>query len=79
MRRMRFSAPTGLSHGPAPASLVQGTHDCVAKSGKTFHELVIYQPANRYWAFQWYELAIFVGAAIMLAGFCAWWVRHRLT
>jgi hypothetical protein len=58
---------------------VQGTHDCVAKIGKTFHELVIYQPANRYWAFQGYELAIFVGAAIILAGFSAWWVRHRLT
>jgi hypothetical protein len=52
--------------------------DCVAKVGKTFHEVVTYQPANRYWTFQWYELAIYVGAALIVSGFCFWWVRRRL-
>lgn len=42
-------------------------------------ELVTYQPASRYWPFQWYELAIFLGLALALAGLCFWWVRRRLS
>ncbi|HTW07397.1 MAG TPA: hypothetical protein VME46_07805 [Acidimicrobiales bacterium] len=41
-------------------------------------EALAYQPASRYWAFQWDELAIFVGLAFVLAGPCFWWVRDRL-
>jgi hypothetical protein len=36
-----------------------------------------YQPASRYWAFQWYETAIFLALALALAGFCVWWIRYR--
>ncbi|MGH3150375.1 MAG: hypothetical protein ACRDOB_06565 [Streptosporangiaceae bacterium] len=36
-----------------------------------------YQPASRYWAFQWYETAIFFGLAIILAGVCFWQIRRR--
>jgi ABC-2 family transporter len=36
-----------------------------------------FQPASRYWALQWYETAIFLIAALALAGFCFWWVRRR--
>jgi len=38
---------------------------------------IAYQPASRYWAFQWYETAIFLALALALAGFCLWWIRHR--
>jgi hypothetical protein len=38
---------------------------------------VSYQPASRFWAFQWYETAIFLGFALALAGFCVWQIRHR--
>jgi hypothetical protein len=69
----------GRSHGPVPASVRQALQDCVAKIGKTFHERVTYQPASRYWVFQWYELAIYLGAALVLAGLSIWWVRRRLT
>jgi hypothetical protein len=31
-------------------------------------DLLTYQPANRYRPFQWYELAIFVVLALVLAG-----------
>jgi hypothetical protein len=72
-------AAGGRTHGPASAAAQQGLHDCVAKVGNTYHEVVAYQPANRYWAFQWYELMIFLGAALILAGICFWWVRHRLS
>ena len=42
-------------------------------------QLVTYQPASRYWTFQWYEMAIFMAMALALAALCFWWVRHRLT
>ncbi len=61
-----------------PAAAQQALHDCVAKVGATYHEVVTYQPANRYWAFQWFELAIFLVLAFILAGCCLWWIGHRL-
>ena len=40
---------------------------------------ISYQPTSRYWAFQWYETAIFLALALALAGFRVWWIRrHRL-
>jgi hypothetical protein len=50
--------------------------DCVARVGATFHEVVTYQPASRYWPLQWYELAVFLAAAVVLAGVCVWRVRR---
>lgn len=41
------------------------------------HSVVTYQPASRFWALQWYESALFIGAAAVLAGFCFWWIRRR--
>ncbi len=63
---------------PAPAGAQEALRDCVVKISATYHELVTYQPANRYWAFQCYEAAVFVGAALALTGLCFWWVRRRL-
>jgi hypothetical protein len=42
-------------------------------------QVVVYQPASRFWAFQWYETGILVGLAVLLAGLCFWWVRRRVT
>jgi hypothetical protein len=53
--------------------------DCVTKLSATYHQVVTYQPANRYWIFQWYETAIFLGLSVLLAGFCFWWIRRRVT
>ena len=52
--------------------------NCVANLATNYHEIVSYQPAGRYWMFQWYELAIYLGAAVVLAGACIWWIRRRL-
>jgi ABC-type Mn2+/Zn2+ transport system ATPase subunit len=38
---------------------------------------VSYQPAERYWAFQYIEAAIFVGLAALLLGLVVWRVRRR--
>src|ERR1022692_502632 len=68
-------------HGPpTPACLssTQSFQACQA-SVKTLHlrQVLIYQPASRYWAFQWYETAIYLALAIGLAGVCFWWLRRR--
>lgn len=56
----------------------QQVHACVTAIAARFHQVVTYQPANRYWTFQWAELGIFIGLALLLAGFSFWWVGHRL-
>jgi hypothetical protein len=49
--------------GAEPASL-----DCLASHG--IRVAVSYQPASRYWRFQWTETGIFLAAALALAGYC---------
>jgi hypothetical protein len=61
----------------APAGAQSALHDCVTKLGASYHVAVTYQPANRYWTFQWYETAIFFAFALALAGFSFWWIRRR--
>jgi hypothetical protein len=67
--------------GPSPGNLPNDTAEaliqrCVAQL--RIRDVLTYQPASRYWAFQWYELAIYLGLALLLAGVCFWWVRRRL-
>lgn len=52
------------------------TQDCVARIATTYHELVTYQPAGRYWPLQWCELGAFLAASVLLAAACAWRVRR---
>jgi hypothetical protein len=79
------SLPGGLNRGgsvvkvraSAGAQSVLG--QCVAKVGRTYHEVVTYQPASRYWTLQWYEFAVYLALAALLVGLCFWWVRRRLS
>jgi hypothetical protein len=57
----------------------QGFQQCVDAVSAHFHEVVTYQPANRFWVFQTYETLLFVVVSLALAGLCAWWVRRRLS
>lgn len=50
--------------------------DCLASHG--IRVAVTYQPASRYWAFQWIETAIYVALALALAGYCFWRIRRRI-
>ncbi len=52
---------------------------CLSTLSAKYHAVVSYQPANRFWAFQTIETALFVVLALALAGGCAWWVRHRVS
>jgi hypothetical protein len=60
-----------------PTDIKDTLHECISKVGEKYHEVVRYQPASRYWAFQWYELGICLGAALFLAGVCIWSIRRR--
>jgi hypothetical protein len=67
--------------GPGPRPCVSpsaGFQACQAAiGGLHLRQLVTYQPASRYWAFQWGETAIFLALALALAWFCFWWIRSR--
>jgi hypothetical protein len=65
--------------GPAPSQIQDALQNCIASLSSKYHVVVAYQPARRYWAFQWAELGIFLGAALVLGALCFWWVRRRLT
>lgn len=52
-------------------------HVCVEKLATTYHTVVTYQPADRFWPFQWAETALFVAAALALCGFTYWWIRRQ--
>ena len=50
--------------GQGPAAFV----DCLGRHG--IREAITYQPANRYWRFQWTETAIYLTLALAMAGYC---------
>ena len=63
---------------PACSGNSPSTQACAAALGALhLRDVIAYQPASRFWALQWYETGIFLAAAVMLAGFCLWWVRRR--
>jgi hypothetical protein len=68
--------------GPATQACITGSPQaCNASLGKLhLRQLITFQPASRYWAFQWYETAIFMALALLLVAYCYWRVsRRRLT
>jgi hypothetical protein len=44
-----------------------------------YRQQVTYQPASRFWPFQWYETGIYIALALGLAGLCFWRLRRRLS
>ena len=56
------SSPLGARTGPV------AFRGCLASHG--IREAITYQPASRYWRFQWTETAIYLALAVALAGYC---------
>ena len=76
------SGSTSLGSVPQACQSIspQGFRSCAtALAQMHLRQVVVYQPADRYWTFQWLELGIFLTAAILLAWGCFWWVRRRLS
>jgi ABC-type transport system involved in multi-copper enzyme maturation permease subunit len=57
----------------------QGPQTCINQMTKTFHLLVNYLPADRYWTLQWLESGVFAAAAIAAAISCYLWVTRRIS
>jgi hypothetical protein len=66
-------AGQGIVKAPDPAAF----QSCQAQLARTYHLVVAYQPASRYWTFQWFETGIFVGLALLASAGCYWWVTRR--
>ena len=49
---------------------------CLGSHG--IREAVSYQPASRYWAFEWTETAIYLAIATAMGGYCFWRLSRRL-
>lgn len=64
------------SAGPAAQPLA-ALRACQNTLSATFHTVVTYQPASRFWPFQWAELGIFVAAALALCALGYWWLRRQ--
>jgi len=73
----KFPAPTLVHNANAgpPPGMAQAVQECYARLG--IRQLLTYQPTSHYWPLQWYELAIFTGLALVLAGFTFVWLRRR--
>jgi len=67
--------PTGKAFARAadPATF----EACRARAAQAFHLLITYQPAGRYWTFQWLEAGIFLVLAVLAVLGCYWWVTKR--
>lgn len=63
--------------GQPSAAGPTAAHACLVKLSATLHEVVTYQPASRYWPFQWAEMGIFLAAALVLCGLTYWWLRRQ--
>jgi hypothetical protein len=78
------SAGAGIGvHARIPVHSTSGApnavfQDCITKLSASYHQVVTYQPASRFWAFQGIETALFFVVALLLGGVCFWWVRRRL-
>ena len=53
---------------PSSATKAPDPGQCMARRG--IREAITYQPASRYWPFQWIETGIFMALALALAGVC---------
>lgn len=76
--------PTGeVFTGPADpqyCGMESGASDCEGwVDSLGLRQDLSYHPASNFWPLQWAETGILLGVAVLLAGFCFWWTRRRLT
>jgi ABC-2 family transporter protein len=72
LEKIVSAGPGGPSNGGSAS--FQG---CLNKLSTTFHTVVTYQPASRFWPFQWAEMGIFLVTALALCGLTYWWLQRE--
>jgi hypothetical protein len=62
-----------------PGCLGNSFQACAASLARfRLRELISYEPASRFWTFQWVETGIFLALALALAGLCIGWLTRRI-
>jgi hypothetical protein len=78
----QVTAPDGSTDlGPDPQACRSGSNNACNTALARLHlrQVVTYQPASRYWAFQCAETGLYLLLALLLTGFCIWRVNRRLS
>jgi ABC-2 family transporter protein len=77
----QLTAPDGRAASDEPAGPCEnqaGSQACNDYIERLhLRQTVTYQPASRYWAFQWLETGIYFTVAFALSGFSLWWVKRN--
>jgi hypothetical protein len=69
---------SAASPSPSPSPSPQGPGACLAEINRLgYRQHVTYQPAGRFWPFQWIETGIYLVLTLGLAGFCLGQIRRR--
>ena len=71
--RVCSNAPVGAFGKPSHRTLFQ----CFAQHGYT--QVTSYQPASRFWPFQWIEGGWLLALSVLLIAVTVWLVRRRVT
>jgi hypothetical protein len=73
--------PPSPSSSASPVPVTRPSLEgCFARlTAEGYRQRVVYQPADRFWRLQWAETALFLAVSGLLAWFCFWWTRHRLS
>ena len=54
--------------------------ECLTRlNDEGYRQRVTYLPADRFWRLQWLETGMFLAVSAVLAWFCFWWTRRRLS
>ena len=71
--------PSGFGSGGGNSGPSKAMQEALAKCVNSFHltQYVTYQPASRFWMFQWYELGSYVMLSALLVWLSVWWIRRR--
>jgi ABC-2 family transporter len=70
--------PVSTTPAACTAASIAGGPDfygCLTSQG--IREAIRYQPASRYWPFQWAETGLYLALALALAGYCFRWLNRR--
>jgi hypothetical protein len=70
--------PVSTTPAACTAPSIENSPDfdgCLTSQG--IREAVTYQPASRYWPFQWTETGIYLALALAMAGYCFRRLNHR--
>jgi hypothetical protein len=74
------SGSTSLGTVPQACQQAGGPQACFSTLAQRHYKSVVtYEPANRYWTFQWLEFGIYLTVAVLLAWACFGAVRRRLS